>query len=122
MQFDVHNLKAEESLPTFLAALDTTTLTAPQRQAYRVLSRWNFENDIHSIGATYYEAWWRALFPLVWDEMQESKVALDDPTAYTTIKLIKEKPDLSFFDIAATPEKKRLKKSCVSHLPKAWTT
>ncbi len=105
MQFDMHNLKAEESLPTFLAALDTTTLTAPQRQAYRVLSRWNYENDINSIGATYYEAWWRALFPLVWDEMRQNKVALDEPTAYTTIKLIKEKPDLSFFDIVATPEK-----------------
>lgn len=109
MQFDVHNLKAEESLPTFLAALDTTAFTVPQRDAYRMLKAWNYENDINSVGATYYEAWWRALFPLVWDEMQQSKVALDDPTAYTTLKLIQEKPDLSFFDIVATPEKETAK-------------
>lgn len=105
LQFDNYNLKAEESLPTFLNYLDTTQFTQAQKSAYTILKAWNYENDVNSEGASYYEAWWDALFPLVWDEIKNAKVALDYPTTYTTIKLIKEKPDLSFFDVTDTPIK-----------------
>lgn len=105
LQFDTYNLKAAESLPLFLSLLDTINLTSEQTAAYKILSTWDFENNINSLGASYYEAWWDALFPLVWDEIKNSKTALDYPTTYTTIKLIKEKPDLTFFDILETPEK-----------------
>lgn len=105
MQLDNYNLKAFESLPTFLSLLDTTTFTVQQVKAYRILKAWEFENTINSEAASYYEAWWRELFPLVWDEIKTSKVALEYPTAYTTIKLIKEQPSLSFFDIMETPAK-----------------
>ena len=109
MQLDNYNLKAEESLPTFLNYLDTTSFTQSQRSAYRVLKSWDYENSVESEGASYYEAWWDAIFPLVWDEMKNSKVALDYPTTYITIKLIKEKPENSFFDILETPEKESAK-------------
>lgn len=105
MQLDNYNLKAAESLPTFLSLLDTTAFAVQQVKAYRILKAWEFENTINSEGATYYEAWWRELYPLVWDEIKASKIALDYPTTYTTIKLIKEQPDLSFFDILETPAK-----------------
>jgi len=109
MQLDNYNLKAEESLPTFLNYLDTTSFTQSQRSAYRVLKSWDYENSVESEGASYYEAWWDSIFPLVWDEMKNSKVALDYPTTYITIKLIKEKPENSFFDILETPEKESAK-------------
>ncbi len=105
MQFDNFNLKAQESLPAFLAMLNPTTFNEQQKLAYLILTTWNYENDINSLGASYYEAWWRELFPLIWDEIRNSAVALDEPTAYTTIKLIKENPTLHFFDISKTPEK-----------------
>ena len=109
MQFDTYNLKAQESLPSFLNLLDTTSFTEPQRKAYSILKNWDYENDINSLGASYYEAWWDALFPMIWDEIKNSTVALENPTAYTTIKLIKEKPDLTFFDMVETPEKETAK-------------
>lgn len=105
MQQDNYNLKASESLPTFLSMLDTTAFTAQQVKAYRILKAWEFENTINSEGASYYEAWWRELYPLIWDEIKNSNVALEYPTSYTTIKLIKEQPELSFFDIQETPAK-----------------
>lgn len=105
LQFDNYNLKAAESLPAFLSYLDTTQFDQAQASAYKILAAWNYENDVDSEGASYYEAWWDALFPLVWDEIKEAKVTLDYPTTYTTIKLLKEHPDLSFFDVLATPEK-----------------
>jgi len=105
MQLDNYNLKAFESLPALLSMIDSTSLTPPQQNAYMLLKKWNYENNISSLGASYFEAWWKTLFPMIWDEIKNNTVALDYPTDYTTIKLIKERPDLSFFDIIETPEK-----------------
>ncbi len=105
MQFDTYNLKAQESLPILLGLIDSTSLKGPQQEAFRILKQWNFDNEINSLGASYYAAWWNELFPLIWDEIKNGTVALDYPTDYTTIKLIKEKGDLTFFDIIETPQK-----------------
>jgi penicillin G amidase len=109
MQGDNYNLKAEESLPAFLTYLDTTTFNAAEKAAYRKLKKWNYVNDITSEAASYYEAWWDALMPLAWDEMKKEKVMLRRPTTFTTIKLLKENPDLGFFDVIGTEEKETAK-------------
>jgi penicillin amidase len=105
LQNDNYNLKAEESLPTFLSYLDSTTLTGEELNAYKILKSWNYYNDIESEGASYYEAWWDNLMPMLWDEMSSQNTSMALPTTYNTIKLIKEKPDLSFFDIKSTEKK-----------------
>jgi penicillin amidase len=109
LQGDNYNLKAAESLPTFLAMLDTTEFTSDEKQAYKILKSWDYFNTVDSEGASYYEAWWDKLMPLAWDEMNSEKPTLSWPTTYNTIKLIKEKPDLSFFDMQSTPEKETAK-------------
>lgn len=104
LQLDNYNLKAAESLPYFLAQLDTTKLTEAEQQAWKTLKAWDYVNDIHSLGASYYEAWWDALMPLAWDELsKDPKHPIDYPTAFNTIRLLKEQPTLSFFDITSTP-------------------
>ena len=105
LQTDNYNLKASESLPMFLSQMDSTHLNPQEKQAFRILRSWDFFNYSNSAGATYYEAWWDNLMPLLWDEMQNKEVNLARPTTFNTIKLLKEKPDLSFFDIQQTDEK-----------------
>lgn len=105
LQNDNYNLKAAESLPNFLACLDTTKFNPSEKQAYAVLRSWDYYNTVDAEGASYYEAWWDSLVPLLWDELQKPGVVLSMPTTYTTIKLLKHKPDFSFFDIVNTPEK-----------------
>ncbi len=105
LQADNFNLKASESLPGWLKMLDSTKFTVEEKTGYQKLKGWDFNNSISSEGASYYEAWLRAIYPMIWDEVVESKISLPAPTAYVTIKLIKEKPGLSFFDIQATVEK-----------------
>jgi len=105
LQADNYNLKASESLPGWLKMLDSIKLTAEEKIAFKKLKSWDFNNSINSEGASYYEAWLRTLYPMIWDEIIDSRVSLPEPTSYTTIKLIKEKPDLSFFDIKSTAEK-----------------
>jgi penicillin amidase len=105
LQNDNYNLKAEESLPYFLQQLDSTTLTVEEKRAYKVLKEWNYVNDKDSEGASYYEAWWDNLMPMAWDEMEDPKLTLKRPTTFTTIKLLREQPMLSLFDIQGTQEK-----------------
>jgi penicillin G amidase len=105
LQGDNYNLKAAESLPVFLRHIDTTTLSGDEKAAYTLLKKWDYVNTAESVAASYYEAWWDRLSPLNWDEMSSANVTLSRPTTYNTIKLIKEKPDLSFFDIVKTEQK-----------------
>jgi len=105
LQADNYNLKAAESLPGWLKMLDSAKLNNDEKIAFEKLRSWDFNNSITSEGASYYEAWLRTIYPMIWDEIFDSRVSLPEPTSYTTIKLIKEKPDLSFFDIKSTAEK-----------------
>jgi penicillin amidase len=105
LQSDNFNLKASECVPVFLKHLDSTKFTTDELIAFQILKSWDFVNDKESVGASYFEAWWRRLMPMIWDEMDDPKYSLQTPTSFTTIKLIKEKPDLMFFDIKGTPEK-----------------
>jgi penicillin G amidase len=102
LQNDNYNLKAEESLPYFLNQLDSTTFTAAEKQAYKILSAWDYFNHTDAEGASYYEAWWDNLMPLLWDEMEKEGLKLRKPTTYTTIRLLKDKPTLNLFDIEST--------------------
>lgn len=105
LQTDNYNLKAAESLPLFLNYLDTTQLNLLEKQAYRILRSWDHFNYPNSAGATYYEAWWDNLMPLLWDEMDNEGYSLVRPTTYNTIKLLRDRPELPFFDIQQTEEK-----------------
>lgn len=109
LQNDNYNLKAEESLPTFLAfLLDTTVVqnyTDDQKNAIGILQTWDYYNTKNAEGASYYEAWWDNLVPLLWDEMEKPGVTLTRPSTFNTIRLLKEQPALPLFDIQLTPEK-----------------
>jgi penicillin G amidase len=105
LQSDNYNLKAAESLPVFLGHLDSARLQGTELTAYNILKSWDYFNNAESEGASYYEAWWDNLMPLAWDEFRKEGVALSRPTTYQTIKLIKEQPGLTFFDIQETPAK-----------------
>jgi len=104
LQHDNFNMRAAEALPVFLPLLDPATFSDAEKQAYATLSSWDFFNNPESVGASYFAAWWRALPPMVWDDLDSTHVAIQYPTAYNTIQLIKNLPNLSFFDLVATPE------------------
>ncbi len=106
LQNDTYNLKAAESLPYFLNQLATiSALNEKEKAAIEILTAWDYYNTIESEGASYYEAWWDALLPLTWDEMNRKDTILSYPTTYQTIKLLKEQPSLKWFDNLNTVEK-----------------
>jgi penicillin amidase len=104
LQSDNYNLKAAESLPYFLSNLDSTSLSESEKKAWQALKSWDYFNNAESFGASYYEAWWDALMPLAWDEFSTEENPIDFPTAFNTIRLLKEQPNLPWFDIKSTQE------------------
>lgn len=104
MQNDNFNLKAAESLPYFLAQIDENSLNAQQKSAYQLLKKWDFYNHADVEAPSYYEAWWDKLFPLVWDELLGKEIPYNRPDAFTTIKLLKTKPQHPMFDNKNTPD------------------
>ena len=105
MQNDNFNLKAAEVLPTMLEYLDSDILDGEEKRGYDILSSWSYYNDADLEGASYFEEWYDSMFSTIWDEIRNSEVVLYYPSAYTTVKLIKENPNLEFFDNQETNEK-----------------
>jgi len=126
LQHDNFNLRGAEAVPIFLPHLDPTSFTEAEKQAYASLSNWDFNNSPESVGAIYFAAWWRELMPTIWDEMDSAHIAMQYPTAFNTILLIKTKPDFAFFDLVATPQKEtatdvlRLSFSAAVKTVEAW--
>ncbi len=116
LQGDNFNLKASECIPVLLSHLDEATLPDSLKSFVAIVKSWNYINDENSEGASYFEAWWTELMPMIWDEMRNSEVLLDFPTSYNTIKLLKEKPELSFFNIQGTPETETAKEVILKSL------
>ena len=46
-----------------------------------------------------------SIYELLWDELQDDKIALTTPYAYQTIHLVKTQPNHAFMDIVATEDK-----------------
>lgn len=104
MHEDNYNLKAAEILPHLVSTVSSSNLSVEEKKALDFLSSWDYFNEANSVGASYFEAWWETLYETTWDEMNITNVSLSYPTAYTTIKLIKTQPQLSFFDIRNTDQ------------------
>lgn len=102
LQNDNYSIKAEESLPSMLTALDSLPLSPAEQEIVQQLKAWNYNNDKDAVEATYYDAWWNNIMRLTWDEVIKADVALQMPTSFNTIRLMKEQPDLKFFDVMET--------------------
>lgn len=105
MQMDAFSLMAAENLSWMLSSLDASALSAEERRIAASLAQWNRVNDGDKTEPSYFAFWKRNLIALAWDEMKDPKHMLDRPTTFTTFRLLRTQPDLSFFDIVSTPEK-----------------
>ena len=105
LQNDNYNIQAEEYLPLLLEEIKSAALTKDEQTVIDLLANWNYVNDATSIAASYSEAWVEELQKAIWDEMLNGKTNLPIPSDYNTWWLLKNKPDLVFYDDQSTPEK-----------------
>jgi penicillin amidase len=98
LQNDNYNLQAEESLPTMLAALDTTAIKPENKKFYDALKTWKYHSDPASLGAAVYETWFDFFALAVWDEFQPLAPFYETPQDYTLVKILKQFPNHAIFD------------------------
>lgn len=105
---DLHNnnfnLKASELMPYMLETMDVSELSAEEKEIYNIAKTWNYNNDMHEVGPSIWRAWWRQLYPMVWDEFDLEDTATQTPFVYQTIFLLKNKGNDAFMDIVETPD------------------
>ncbi|WKZ61155.1 MAG: penicillin acylase family protein [Cyclobacteriaceae bacterium] len=108
LQLDNYSIKAEEILPTLLQAVDETTLSPEEKEAYNSLKVWDYYYHKDAQAPPYFEGWWRNLVVSIWDEIRNDSVSLSYPTSWNTSYLIRTQPDLPFYDVQSTPEKETI--------------
>ncbi|EPR74287.1 putative penicillin acylase [Winogradskyella psychrotolerans RS-3] len=99
-----YNLKAAEIVPYMLEHMDNSSLTEEEKAIYDEIKTWQFNNDINEVGPSIFRQWYGKLYDMVWDEFDVEDTALEQPFAYQTIYLLKNKGDDAFMDIVDTPE------------------
>lgn len=117
LHFNNYSLKAAESLPTLLDFIQSDP-ELENHEFVQILQQWDYNYDVDSKAATVYSEWWRAFYRSTWDEIAASDTNLPWPTAFTTIRLMKEEPAFAFFDNIETNEKETAREIAIGTLKK----
>ena len=104
-----YNLKASELMPYMLETMDISNLTAEEKIIFDEAKAWKYNNDIDEVGPSIWKQWYGKLYDMVWDEFDIEGTALDAPSTYQTIYLLKNKGEDAFMDIIETPKKETAK-------------
>ncbi len=99
-----YNLMAAEIVPTMLQEIDRSGLSAKELEILDKVSQWGYYNDIEKTAPTVVERWGLHLRAMVWDELSSDSLAMDFPSSYQTIYLLKNHPDDAFMDVMETEE------------------
>ncbi|OZV70095.1 penicillin acylase family protein [Winogradskyella aurantia] len=102
LQLDNYNTEASENLEYFLKALNYNDLNSEEQSAYDDLSIWNYMSNPELKAPAYYHVWRDAIQDLAWDELNRDSTIMTKPSLYRTHKLLKEYPDLKWWDIDST--------------------
>ncbi|WP_258103464.1 penicillin acylase family protein [Marinoscillum sp. MHG1-6] len=104
LQNDNYNYHASEILPTLLDSLDTTTFTPRHWSYYQALSKWDYFNEAELKAPSMYKLWWDILYRNTWDELDTITSAITYPDKFIASYLIKNQPDLKYFNRLSTPQ------------------
>ncbi|MEL0455209.1 penicillin acylase family protein [Flavobacteriaceae bacterium SZ-1-7] len=104
LQNNNYNLKASELLPYMFEHMDGVTLSDEEKELLNIIKAWDFNSDVDEIAPSIWDAWWKTLFELTWDEFDIENEELKRTLTYQTIFLLKNHPDDKFMDILKTPE------------------
>lgn len=99
------NLKASELVPYMLEHMDTSTITAEEKDIYNEIKAWKFNNDINEVGPSIWRQWYGNVYRLLWDELDKEDLAIAKPYTYQTIHLLKNNGEHPYMDIIETEDK-----------------
>ena len=101
MQTDIYNGYASLILPDLLKNLRQDKLTVLEIAAFKILSRWNLQNEADAIAPSIFESWAKNLSRDIWDEFKDPELML--PSRDRTVHLLLKEPESIWFDNQRTP-------------------
>lgn len=109
LQMDHFSLMADENLSWLLSELDERSLSGEYARVAKTLDAWDRMNAPDESTPAYFALWISNILSLTWDEISTSDVMLERPTTFTTLRLLRTQPTLSFFDIKSTATREQAK-------------
>ena len=111
LQTDNYSQFAAELLPLLLAQLDRRQLNTLQTGIVQQLRDWDYRFERRSVAAPFFAEWANGFYRLAWDEFssRDSTAAQLSPEWWRTIELMRDQPQLVFWDIENTPERESLR-------------
>ena len=110
LQYDNHDLLAEEALPAMLALLDSARLSSLEEVQLKRLENWNYKFDIEETAPIIFEEWWKNFLTLAWDEwsVHGDRQQVFYPEVWRTVEFLQDKVDIPYWDIQETDKKETL--------------
>ncbi len=109
MQTDSYSIHAQNVLNPLLQMIDQEKLNATQKEAYRIVSKWNKHYDAKEIAASIFDMWYSRLRYNIWDdEFTIADIPMRYPSRDRTVQLILKEQTGKWFDNIHTPQKETL--------------
>jgi len=105
LQLDNYVMTASDNLDFFLSLIDYNALNDEEKLVYKALSEWNLKADPELQAPAYFMRWEYDIWQLAWDELEGRSAEVAYPTYYSTFSLLKDKPNLKWWDIDSTEVK-----------------
>ena len=104
LHHDNFNMEAAENLTYFLAALDYNKLNEQEKRVFEMLMNWNYVSNPELEAPVYYDEWRNFILKKAWDELTATEEEMAIPNKYRTFKLLKDRPNLTWWDVQSTKE------------------
>ena len=106
LQHSAFSLKAEETLPLMLGALDAATLSDDEQTVYDLLTAWDYQYRSDAMAPCYYEVWFSTFEREVWDEIEALRESgpIIYPEERRLTELMTSPVDSVLFDNSSTRE------------------
>jgi len=98
MQDNNYFLLAAEALPVMIALLDESRLNSEETKVLSTLKAWNHYTNPKELAPVYFEIWWNELRRNLFDEMQDPKLSIKQPTFYAIVRMLKSDSTSVFYD------------------------
>ena len=108
IQNDNFNYSAYEILPVLLEKIDTINFDDNKKSYFDKLKKWDYFSNTKSIEASIFETWHYFLRKKIWDEFDTIKFDYRRPSNYNTFYLMKNFPELKYYDIVSTEKTENL--------------
>ena len=104
LQMDNSNLYAKEILPTLLEFV--TASSSEEKKAVEIIKKWNYWNGAYEIAPTIFENWLDNIEFLIWEDdfPKTGKSPMRYPSTDRTIYMLKNQPDMSWYDNNSTKQ------------------